>query len=133
VNGYDALRRAGEAGYGNCVIFRSDGDYNTQYLTSDGTWTVDRAEAARCLNSGEAKELANKYGVVFFGGMTGPTCDMACFRSPDEYDRLLAANFSEIDADDNLLTERFIQANLESALPNLKVNEILRRAKGTDA
>jgi len=127
----EELRRAGENGYGNCVIFRDDGSYNRQYLTCDGAWTVNRAEAARCLNSSEADELAKKHGVVFFGGPTDrePTCDILCFRFPDQYDRWLSANGSDIDADNPHPTERFIQADLVSALPGQKARDLLRRAR----
>ena len=126
-------KRAGEAGYGNCVIFRDDGGYNRQYLTRDGTWTVDRYEAARCLSWDDADELAKKYGVVFFGGVSDrePTCDIFSFRYPEDYDKWLSwSGVSEIDAEDGGPTERFILANLESALPHLKIEELLRAAKG---
>jgi hypothetical protein len=120
-------KEAGEAGYGTCVIFRDDGGYNRQYLTSEGTWTVNRAEAARCLDEREADELAKKHGEVFFGGCTvrKPTCDVLYFRFPDQFVSWLAANGSEIDADDHHPTERFILANFESALPGRKTRDLL--------
>jgi hypothetical protein len=102
----EEFRRAGEAGYGNCVIIREYGGYNRQYLTTDGTWTVNRAEAARCLGSKEADDLAKRHGVGFFGGAseTEPSCDILRFRFPDDYDTWLANNWSEIDADNPDLT-----------------------------
>ena len=129
------VKKAGEAGYGNCVIFRDDGGYNRQYLTSDGTWTVDRAEAARCLGHKEADELARKHGVVFFGGTSEaePTCDILSFRLPDDFNRWLANNRSEIDADNAEPTERFIKADLESAVPGEKARALLRAARNDES
>lgn len=127
-------RQAEEKGHGKYVIFRDDGGYNRTYLTSNGAWTVNRAEAARCLSLGEANELAKKHGVVFFGGPTAsePTCDLLCFTLPDQYDRWLSANGSEIDADDPYPTERFIEADFASVLPSEKAKDLLRPAR-TDA
>src|SRR4051812_42443688 len=82
----EEVKKASEAGYGNCVIFRDDGGYNRQYLASDGSWTVDRAEAARCLTQEGAHKLATKHGVDFFGGPTvsHPNCDILLFRFPHQ-------------------------------------------------
>jgi hypothetical protein len=125
---FDAeARRAGEAGYGNCVIFRDDGGYNRQYLTIHGTWTVDRAEAARCLDNKEARDLAEKHRVDIFGrSEADPTCDILSFRFPDDYNKWLADNWSEMDADNPDPTQRFIDANLASALPHLLAKKLLR-------
>jgi hypothetical protein len=127
----EEVKKAGEAGYGNCVIFRDDGGYNRQYLRVDGTWTVDREEAARCLGQKEADELARKHGVVFFGGVSEaePTCGILCFRLPDDFGKWLADNWGEIDADDPSPTERFIQADLQSAVPGEKARALLRAAR----
>jgi hypothetical protein len=115
-----------------CVVFRDDGGYNRQYLTRDGVWTANRKEAARCLGWDDADELAKTHGVVFFGGASDrePTCDMLSFRYPEDYDKWLSlSGVSKIDAKDGEPTERFISANLESALPHLKAKELLRAAK----
>lgn len=124
----EARRRAGEAGYGNCVIFRDDGGYNRQYLAADGTWTVDREEAARCLGIYEAEELAKAYGVVFFGGPSRayPARDILYFRNPSDYSEWLADNWGEIDAVSAEATERLIQADLRSASPFENARAILR-------
>src|SRR6266849_6873584 len=117
------MKSVHEAGYGSCVIFRDDGGYNRQYLTKDGTWTIDRYEAARCLGYNDASALARKHGVVFFGEASHrqPTCDVLSFRYPEDYDRWLSLSGTiEIDAKNGEPTERFITADLESALPHLK-------------
>jgi len=128
---YQQVKIAGESGYGTCVIFRDDGGYNRQYLTSEGIWTVNREEVARCLGHKEADELARKHGVVFFGGASeaDPTCDILCFRLPKDFERWLASNCSEIDADDAGPTERLIEADLMSVLPGERARALLRAAR----
>lgn len=120
-----SVRKAKEAGYGNCVIFRDDGGYNRQYLTVNGGWTVDRTQAAKCLDTDEADQLAEKYNVVFFGrGPNDPGCDILVFRYPEAYQKWLAANGN---ADDPHPTERFMVADLKSATPYLTAKDLLRR------
>jgi len=122
----EEVKRAGENGFGNCVIFRDDGGYNRQYLTADGAWTINRAKAARCLSSTEAEKLAERYGVVFFGSFPGrPTCCYLSFARPDKFDRWFGSSNTKVDAKDHHPTERFIQADLESAVPGLRARQIL--------
>jgi hypothetical protein len=127
----EQIKKAGAAGYGNCVIFRDDGGYNRQYLSGDGTRTVNRAGAARCLGHDEADALAKMHGVVFFGGASKaePTCDILSFGVPDDYNQWLADNGSEIDADNAEPTERFIEADLKSAVPGDKARTLLRQRR----
>ena len=121
----EEARLANEAGYGNCVIFRDDGGYNRQYLTSDGGWTVNRGEAARCLNSRAADELAKRHGVAFFGGANEfmPTCDVLQFRFPEQFKRWRQKVLSEVDAKEARLTERFVRA------PHHKARNLLLAAR----
>lgn len=130
----EEVRRAGEAGYGNCVIFRDDGGYNRQYLTADGAWTVNREEAARCRGTKEADDLAERSHVTFFGGVSEaePSCDILTFRDPDAFNKWLANNWGEIDADDANETERIAQADFDSELADLVAAERLRRGKAQE-
>ena len=124
-------RMIGEQGYGNYVIFADDGGFNRQYLAADGTWTVDRAKAARCLDSSEAFDLAKSYSVTFFGGITfaEPSCDMLYFTCPNDFNNWVNDKSSGVDAANPGLTERFIQADLESAASEHYAQNMLRQAR----
>jgi hypothetical protein len=85
------------AGYGSHVICRDSGrnpnggrPRRRQYLTSDGTWTVNRGDAARCPGHEAAEELARKHGVQFYGRPDGEGVDMLCFVTPEQFDRWLS-------------------------------------------